>query len=610
MPKRPSHNATTVAVPGCGTSQAPTAAEALLLVRSWGDLKDSRRRDLANALNGLIALAGLPAEAIRLDPEHSLALMDRASPNALGVAPSTLANRHACLRFIFRRLGLLAPRRVRAPEVSNPAWASLLERLPKGPRFARLKALLAYCVAEGIPPAGVQPATLDSFAEVVRLERGGAKARDHARRVGIQWNQAVREIEGWPAVRLGLRAKANHTSLPFSAYPESLQREIEFYLSSIGAGANADLFPELGQPVRRPVAASTVTTRMYSLRRLLWGAVQSGTSVEQLTSLQQVTSPIFIMASLRWHHQRAGEVNDDLAQLAATVASVANHLDIGDVAWAAIKPLLKRATPPPREGLTERNEAVLQALDDHITRSKLIHLPAFLMKKAARMRDGWTDHRGQHHQPNPLNAAWLASAAAAIEVLLHVPMRIRNLQELRIGQELRLTSVGLRRWRGELTISYVKIKNKVPLSMPLGDETIALLRDYLENFRGSLANASTTWLFPGEASPDRPRDKQAFGQAISEVIQDYVGVRVNPHAFRAFAGSVILAANPHAIDDVRAILGHRSFETAMIYYRRHNQRAAAERLSTALAGQRRKTKTLALSQLMLPEMRRRRRQLG
>ena len=48
----------------------------------------------------------------------------------------------------------------------------------------------------------------------------------------------------------------------------------------------------------------------------------------------------------------------------------------------------------------------------------------------------------------------------------------------------------------------------------------------------------------------------------------------------------------------------------MIYYRRHNQRAAAERLSTALAGQRRKTKTLALSQLMLPEMRRRRRQLG
>ena len=62
-----------------------------------------------------------------------------------------------------------------------------------------------------------------------------------------------------------------------------------------------------------------------------------------------------------------------------------------------------------------------------------------------------------------------------------------------------------------------------------------------------------------------------------------------------------------AIDDVRAILGHRSFETALIYYRRHNQRAAAERLSATLAGQRRKTRTKALSQLMAPELRRRRR---
>ncbi len=188
-----------------------------------------------------------------------------------------------------------------------------------------------------------------------------------------------------------------------------------------------------------------------------------------------------------------------------------------------------------------------------------------------------------------------------------MPLRIKNLQELRLGQELRLTAVAARRWRGDLRVSYVRTKTKEPLSMPLGADTIALLRDYVENYRGNLANAQTSWLFPGSASTDRPRDKQAFGQAISEVIQDFVGVRVNPHAFRAFAGSVILSADPNAIDDVRAILGHRSFETALIYYRRHNQRAAAERLSATLAGLRRKTRTAALSQLMAPELRRRRR---
>ncbi len=129
--------------------------------------------------------------------------------------------------------------------------------------------------------------------------------------------------------------------------------------------------------------------------------------------------------------------------------------------------------------------------------------------------------------PAPFTGAWLASAAAAIEILLHIPLRIRNLQELRIGQELRLTAVTARRWRGELSVNYVRVKNKEPLSMPLGADTIALLRDYLENHRGSLANASTNWFFPGAASPERPRDKQAFGQAISEAIQEFVGVRVN-----------------------------------------------------------------------------------
>ncbi len=84
-------------------------------------------------------------------------------------------------------------------------------------------------------------------------------------------------------------------------------------------------------------------------------------------------------------------------------------------------------------------------------------------------------------------------------------------------------------------------------------------------------------------------------------------MRVNPHAFRAFAGSIILEANSSGIDDIRAILGHKSFETAVIYYRRLNQRAAAERLSSALAGERRKTRTIALSHLMAPEIRRRRR---
>jgi hypothetical protein len=54
-------------------------------------------------------------------------------------------------------------------------------------------------------------------------------------------------------------------------------------------------------------------------------------------------------------------------------------------------------------------------------------------------------------------------------------------------------------------------------------------------------------------------------------------------AFRCFAAALILEDDPHAIDDIRAILGHDTFETALTYYRRREQRAAAERLSATLS---------------------------
>ena len=60
----------------------------------------------------------------------------------------------------------------------------------------------------------------------------------------------------------------------------------------------------------------------------------------------------------------------------------------------------------------------------------------------------------------------------------------------------------------------------------------------------------------------------AFGRAIAENICEYLGLRINTHAFRCIAGALILEANPRAIDDVRALLGHSSFATVMRYYRR------------------------------------------
>ena len=82
---------------------------------------------------------------------------------------------------------------------------------------------------------------------------------------------------------------------------------------------------------------------------------------------------------------------------------------------------------------------------------------------------------------------------------------------------------------------------------------------------------------------------------------------MNPHLFRAFAGALILADNPHAIDDLRAVLGHMGFETAFRHYRALSARGAAERLNRLVEGRRatiRSSPCMAAARRAVPSSRR------
>ncbi len=53
---------------------------------------------------------------------------------------------------------------------------------------------------------------------------------------------------------------------------------------------------------------------------------------------------------------------------------------------------------------------------------------------------------------------------------------------------------------------------------------------------------------------------------IVDAIDDYVGVTMHVHSFRAFAACKYLEASPAALNDVRMLLGHKTFETTLQYY--------------------------------------------
>jgi integrase len=321
--------------------------------------------------------------------------------------------------------------------------------------------------------------------------------------------------------------------------------------------------------------------------------VQGGIPREALQSLRVVTTLPFIETALTWHYERKGEqLTADMAVFAATIASISQYLGITGPAWKAIKQRLDEVIPPARTGMTERNTLILEALTVRETRAALLHLPSMLLEEATRLKDGWHQRCGLHHPPRPLEAGWLAQVAVAIEVLLNAPVRMANLHNMRLGQELRLTQVSRTRWRGLVLVDETQTKNRRGVEFPLSAETIALLRRYLAEFRPLVPNVETDWLFSGAAAPNRPRHQGSLGDAIATSIHQYVGLRMNPHAFRAFAGARILARDPHAIDDVRAVLGHSGFQTALIYYRAFNGRAAGDRLSTGLTEERKATAAL------------------
>ena len=564
---------------------APSVAAAIAVLASWADLPAARRQALRRALKVMALAAGTSLEATALTPGQINRFFATTKAAQLGLSAASFSNIRAQARYALRRLGLMAPRRSIPKPVDDPNWGPLLTQLPGDVTFHRLRLFAAYCAENEISPQAVCPATLESYAAHREATMGSAKGTDAARRVANLWRKAALLIPEWPQEVLAPK-RIRQISLDFDQYPSPLASEANAYLKAIAAPTNNDsIFSRSSS--RPPVRPATVTTRRFCLRRLLHGALQNGFPMEQLNSLRVVTNRAFLEKSLTYFYERNGrQKNADLAALAATAASVAHYLQLDDAQWTELRKTLAAVNLTPQREITEKTAALLHELDDPHRRAKLLHLPSHLMKRAATMRDGSIDKRKRVHAPKPIEAAWLAGIAVAIEISLHLPLRIANLVRLRIGKELTLAK-GARDWQGRILIHPEATKNSIGHDVHLPRETTALIREYLNDFRKHLPNAETDWLFPGRASPDQPRDKPTFGVAISETIERFVGLRINPHAFRAFAATMILENNPAALDDVRALLGHTGFKTALKHYRRQETQSAAARHAQYLRLERR-----------------------
>jgi integrase len=525
---------------------SPPACLAEVRARILADaaLPETRRRDMASALNSLAKALGQPAEIIPANPAALRPLLAGLTPAMVRMKPGRWRNVLSLTTAALAQVGLVVVQgRLRTPP--SAMWLAILRPLEvgAGPHF-HLWRFARYCTDRGIDPAQVDDVIVAAYQRDLDGASLVSEPARAAREVARFWNAAAATKSDWPQQRLSVPDNRRGFAPDWAAFPESLNRDIAAWLDWLGA---ADPFNE--RPFA-PLRPTSLATRRRQLRSYLGALVQQGAAPQDLVDLAAVVTPQRAESALRFYWDRAAkQPTTHLHQMAGLVLQIARHwARLPDAHVARLEAMVKRLKPA-RSGMSERNAARLRALEDPTRLRALLTLPAVLLVDAQRIGAPGVE------------AARLAELAAAIEILLHIPVRFTNLRGLRIGAQL------LRGPGGAISVSIpaAEVKNAVAIDGVLPPASAKLIATYIDRFRPVLAVHGGAWLFPS-IRPDRPKSDDGLRSAIQKVIAERCGLEWGPHTFRHLAAYLWLRANPGQFAQVQRLLGHKSLQTTMSFY--------------------------------------------
>jgi integrase/recombinase XerD len=335
-------------------------------------------------------------------------------------------------------------------------------------------------------------------------------------------------------------------SMRWEEFSESFVADVERFLSHT---AQPDV---LADHYARPVRPGTTTIRRGQLRMIATALVRSSFPVEKLDSLATLVQLENAKAAMRFFlARRGGQPGKLIHQHALLLQTIAKHwVKVSYEHLMALSDLCRRFLTE-NTGMTEKNQARLRQFDHAGNLDALLNLPQLVFAELARKDDG------------TVTAAKRAMRALAVELLIHVPMRISNLAGIETSRHL----VPIRT-RSAVTVHLVipgeETKNGVPIEMQLPVATIELLAIYPERYHPRLAPGGSNWLFPGVKGERCSRI--AFGLALSKFVRRETGLVMNPHLFRHLAVKLHLDAHPDDHGTTQRLLGHKNGATTQKYY--------------------------------------------
>ncbi|MCB5946084.1 site-specific integrase, partial [Acidocella sp. KAb 2-4] len=595
-----------------------SAARLIEVVSGWTDQTPARRAALVTAIrHGEKIQAACPDKLRGLEAWSCAALnacLWAHQPRFFGLSQDAHRNAVSGLRYILIRVGHHADAGYGRNRL-RPEWQKLYAALPTSERQRGLILFLRYLTLRAIEPEAVAPAHLDDFEAWCRTEILHKDAGGLGRRTAGNWAFARDAVPGWPQTELTRTGMRDHYGIPWDKFPRSFQDDAERYLTRLAdgpgavfksgnpfaamlarakaaGGERADGQPPAGRhrsprSVPRALKPRTVTTRRDQIKMAATALVQSGTPLDQLTSLSVLVTPLDHPATiLHFHRERLrhkleaqlDEVREDdlrssnLIGLGETLRQIAEYVaQLPAEEIDELKAMLSFVRPAQQQGMSEKNRVRLGALLAEPVCTQLLHLPSF-----------WMGGKAADPELDPKQQALAAMFATALEILLFMPARRDNALKLRLDTHLRRPAGG--KLITDIFIPGRDVKNSQALSWPIEEDSAQRIETYLRQYRPRLAAPGNPYLFPGIS--DGPRNAAEFAAEFSKRVEAELGVEFNMHLVRHFAAVRYLKAHPGAYEIVSLLLGHRNPETTRRFYLGLEQEAAARHANQVLLGER------------------------
>ena len=542
----------------------PSLADLRQTIEARHDLPIVRRRDMASAIRTLAGWFSLPEENVPASAKFIREKLERVHAITASVSLRRIQNVRSLVLAAMREAGVSTKL---APYASpfSAEWQCLWDLLD-GDTYAKteLSRFLRFCSAQGIAPGAVTDTVSAQFLAAIEAESLLVKPKTRHQSMCRVWNKMADKHagSGWPQVRFSVpRYEQRLYRIGGDKVSTAVATDVEAYLAHL---RGTDFFSGLPKPFR-PKSVKAVEGHLW---RYLSALHHTGVDLGGAPSFDALLTPELVKRGMRWFLGR----ND---------GKPSKH--IGEIAWAlrcyAVKyrdPSTETVTffaevlPKLRQqqtGLSEKNITAMAQFDDPLAVERFLLLPQRLwdlaLAKTKTVEDGTL--RQEAHL--------LVQSAVAIEILQFAPMRIENLNHLRLDQHF-VWQGGRQGGRLRLVIPASEVKNSQALDFLLTEATTARIQRYIAQWRCLFLPKSNPYLFPGRAG--KAKDQAALRKQIEKTLWDHAALRLTPHQFRHAAAKILLDARPGFYEVARKLLGHKSMVTTYSHYAGAETQAAVE----------------------------------